>query len=211
MFTIFFCSRVYSVLVHTCQAGGTEEWHYLCVAGQNSQIFLFCFFVKDWSHVSNGGRGSKCWWRQRKGFSQMLNIGHGFGFALAGLGCRPPQIHWYNIWIAPFAKTYLSPTRMPGKTSSEILRTLPALPISITLRGRASPSVISLFVCNWSCNFIHTKRLQLLTLDVRLHTISFHISSHQSRESIQNMILKKIQWNNFKVNCVIQTMGDSVM
>ena len=74
MFTIFFCSRVYSVLVHTCQAGGTEEWHYLCVAGQNSQIFLFCLFVRDWSHVSKGGWGvalnadegsgrglAKCW------------------------------------------------------------------------------------------------------------------------------------------------------
>ena len=135
MFTIFFCSQVYSVLVHTCQAGGTEEWHYLCADDQNSQIFLFCLFVRDWSLIvsatEGGWVGVSAWWGIREGVSQMPNLSMGLGVLWQGWA-TDPQICWHNMWIAPFAKTHLSPTRMPGKTSSEILRTLPALPISLT-------------------------------------------------------------------------------
>ena len=47
-----------------------------------------------------------------------------------------PQVCWHDMRIVPSGKTYLSPTRIPGKTSSEILRTLPALPISLKLSPR---------------------------------------------------------------------------
>ena len=131
MCSMFFCSACAVHSVHTCQAGGTQ----LMCCQPKFQNLSFCSGTTY--HVSKKG-GSF--------FYHMHNVKKQIQIFLANThqpktnypGLCPPwlQICWHVMRIVPWGKTYLSPTRIPGKTSSEILRTLPALPISLKLSPR---------------------------------------------------------------------------